>query len=719
MASEENIGKLYRIAQQNEEEIIEYSNFRNDLLRTIDKDLDVDEVIIKMLEISQNQTLGSYKNGVFVFSTDVMNIAEKSVREESRQITENIEQENVIQNSIIKDAKLSDVDLRQMVSNFSMLTREEKMKVIDNFSRLTVEEQQIVGTQVLDLFQNAVDSELELSEDEKKQAFGITAALKFQMKKMGLIGKYNSQGISKEDKENVIKGLVKIRRDEIKGFVDSYYRCKTDEERKIILEGLSEVLQMDEKSVKRYFLLSDVELDENIDKYLNDLSVAYLQEDVVLDETGNPPAELIYKIRMMHNEFENNEEIKNYYPSNAEYVGKKPLNLGSFMGRATQETLKIMTASVDDQGKLIKEGMELLVKMPGFSRNAPADRRKGEMIPKIPGNKKYKGVTTNYGSNFVEGNGMYGSEIESLSSSPIWSSKEVGLLLSVYGMVDSRASRSDEILSSSAARTRVTPTAVDYRDISLVTDKPISQDIGLSKSIISKKGTTMYGEILSEEMDERFKKISEDMLVSSGVLGNKDQTLSQIYEKSYMDKFKESYSDIDFNVIKKAEDIVAETKETLEDVSTKDVETKDEPIKPFTIEEIVVDDNRIGSKDIKIEESVEKREENLPKKVTMFDKMKQGLFKLRKKISDVAKSVIARVGNESESNSNNSANVSTSNNIGNSKDTKKAQAPVDYLNQHFEINVKQAVMDAKVSSDTKDTFRKQSLSSTEHDDEQL
>ena len=66
MASEENIGKLHRIAQLGSDEVIEYENFRETLLKSIDKELDVDQVMIKMLEVSEGQSLGTYKNGVFI-----------------------------------------------------------------------------------------------------------------------------------------------------------------------------------------------------------------------------------------------------------------------------------------------------------------------------------------------------------------------------------------------------------------------------------------------------------------------------------------------------------------------------------------------------------------------------------------------------------------------------------------------------------------------------
>uniref|UniRef100_UPI0025A0A984 hypothetical protein n=1 Tax=Klebsiella pneumoniae TaxID=573 RepID=UPI0025A0A984 len=68
MALEENIGKLHRLAQENNEELIDYGSFRASLMRSIDKDLDVDQMIIKMIEASENNVIGTYKNGVFVFS---------------------------------------------------------------------------------------------------------------------------------------------------------------------------------------------------------------------------------------------------------------------------------------------------------------------------------------------------------------------------------------------------------------------------------------------------------------------------------------------------------------------------------------------------------------------------------------------------------------------------------------------------------------------------
>ena len=80
MASEENIGKLYRIAQEEHGERINYESFRESLMRSISADLDIDEMIIKMLESSEGVSIGTYKNGVFVFSNEVIKTAEKLVK---------------------------------------------------------------------------------------------------------------------------------------------------------------------------------------------------------------------------------------------------------------------------------------------------------------------------------------------------------------------------------------------------------------------------------------------------------------------------------------------------------------------------------------------------------------------------------------------------------------------------------------------------------------
>ena len=141
MASEENIGKLYRIAQLDSDEVIEYANFRETLLRSIDKELDVDQVMIKMLEVSEGQSLGKYKNGVFIFSTDIMKSAEKLVHEENSRIPGTQEYEMAHRNDklIIEQENFSEIPTIEKCKRFFELTKEQREEIIDRFSELKYE----------------------------------------------------------------------------------------------------------------------------------------------------------------------------------------------------------------------------------------------------------------------------------------------------------------------------------------------------------------------------------------------------------------------------------------------------------------------------------------------------------------------------------------------------------------------------------------------------
>lgn len=149
MVLEENIGKLHRLAQENNEELIDYGSFRASLMRSIGKDLDVDQMIIKMIEASENNVIGTYKNGVFVFSDEVIKSAEVLVRKENKKRTGNIYEDESNKKDEIKldyedDKKLSQKvkDLlsgkysrEEFVEKYSLLSEEDKRDAYDATQR--------------------------------------------------------------------------------------------------------------------------------------------------------------------------------------------------------------------------------------------------------------------------------------------------------------------------------------------------------------------------------------------------------------------------------------------------------------------------------------------------------------------------------------------------------------------------------------------------------
>ena len=124
-------------------------------------------------------------------------------------------------------------------------------------------------------------------------------------------------------------------------------------------------------------------------------------------------------------------------------------------------------------------------------------------------------------------------------------------------------------------------------------------------------------------------------------------------------------------------------------------------------------------------------ESNLPKELTWVDRAKQGLFKVGKTISNVIKAVTDKnsskglferiadaINSDNNSTSDSSSSSGTSSSAGPSVDEKPIQAPVDYLNTQFKVDVKLAAETAKAASE-KQAQRRDASSELTQDEEQL
>lgn len=124
-------------------------------------------------------------------------------------------------------------------------------------------------------------------------------------------------------------------------------------------------------------------------------------------------------------------------------------------------------------------------------------------------------------------------------------------------------------------------------------------------------------------------------------------------------------------------------------------------------------------------------ESNLPKELTWVDRAKQGLFKVGKTISNVIKAVTDKnsskglferiadaINSDNNSTSDSSSSSGTSSSAGPSVEEKPIQAPVDYLNTQFKVDVKLAAETAKAASE-KQAQRRDASSELTQDEEQL
>lgn len=180
MASEENIIKLYKIAQEKNEELIEYSSFRESLLKSIDKDKDIDQMIQKMLEASKGQHIGEYKNGLFVFSNDIIKTAEKMAYEENIRTpgTEEYERfhanEKEVDNSNISNEDSQSIS--EQIKNFSKMSQDERRDLLDRYESFSYEDVENLANEISGTIEEVRETglvsgdEIEIMERGKKFA---------------------------------------------------------------------------------------------------------------------------------------------------------------------------------------------------------------------------------------------------------------------------------------------------------------------------------------------------------------------------------------------------------------------------------------------------------------------------------------------------------------------------------------------------------------------
>lgn len=225
MASEENIEKLYRVAQVGSTEPIEYEGFRKDLLKSIDNDLDIDQVLIMMLRVVEHQPLGTFKNGVFHFSTDIIKKATNLVIEDNIKIINSLETSNEattavpVQEQITDKIDLSKEDLNKMISNWWTLGTKDKIDILGNIDKLDPKVQQVVVTTVIDETKAAINSSTTMSDKEKaektEELEKIRKNINIFLKKNELIEKFNDPKLSFDDKASVVAELLECRRREL------------------------------------------------------------------------------------------------------------------------------------------------------------------------------------------------------------------------------------------------------------------------------------------------------------------------------------------------------------------------------------------------------------------------------------------------------------------------------------------------------------------------
>lgn len=282
MASEENIGKLHRIAQLGSNEVIEYENFRESLLRSIDKELDVDQVMIKMIEVSEGQLLGTYKSGVFIFSTDIMKSAEKLVYEENRRTpgTKEYEMAHRNEDNVNANIDFDNVTKEQldvMVKNFEFLDRRQREIVLKSFETLSTEQKIQVADGVIKDFSEARKSSNASPETDKKYE-ALEEVAKFEKRKLILLEKLKDINLSPEEREALLPELIEISRIELFDKIKSYERTDNPDERAKLLKEMAEMTGLEENAVRQNFLSHDVDLSAQMDAFLEKQATMYLIE---------------------------------------------------------------------------------------------------------------------------------------------------------------------------------------------------------------------------------------------------------------------------------------------------------------------------------------------------------------------------------------------------------------------------------------------------------
>ena len=683
MASEENIGKLHRIAQLGSDEVIEYENFRETLLKSIDKELDVDQVMIKMLEVSEGQSLGTYKNGVFIFSTDIMKSAEKLVHEENRRIPGTKEYEMAHQNDKTTNEQedLSALPMIEKCKRFAELSYEQRQEIISRFPDLNLDEK--IAT--IESLRGEVESLRKMGAapepilDESEHEISISRFLTYKL-----------AYVDEKDPSKKAELLENVKL-EARTLV-GYYLKKLDDKDSLsekeyenLLVEFANVVGESLENVKDALSLEEeIKPEDWIEQAVYNVKKEAFHENLLKKLSENTSSEKIpqvmkEKIDLLAQTYRKRRDIEEArsvvgltYASNAIeqtraqgvtlYENFSEQNGEKSLGN-TDELRSKDSVSISNKGKsgyfksneytcesygvnmqmmeTYKYSVNLYGYFGNFEEHTPIsapETRLGKFFAKRNQEKREAVVAEKVQRNFSLENEQLPQEGEQLRRKI-----DVDFILESY---TARRGAIGQIFSTSKPGPNIPP----------ITDAEMSRKKGI---------------------------LSEDLIVG-------DATISEIISNDIVGKI--------------TPEPIAPEIVTPEPVAPEVVTPE-----PIVAEELNVEDEKINQGAEPVTQTAVSQS-SLPKEITESDKMRRGFWNIGKKISNVIKAIVsqdkskglfARIAealNDSDtSNVDTTGTTSTSSSAGPAVENKPVQAPVDYLNTQFKLDFKQASQEAKAA----------------------
>ena len=682
MASEENIGKLYRIAQEEHGERINYESFRESLMRSISADLDIDEMIIKMLESSEGVSIGTYKNGVFVFSNEVIKTAEKLVIEDAKKkdIYETDDKIDVdVTKEIIKETKPKE----SRVTGFAEMSFEQQLELIYDYAEWTIENVKEVQEERDSWYENLPNNP-NLTPEQKKSAERVVAVYK------------NIENDAKKSFDIYLKGAQNFQEILFSNASEEEKRKKYEEylaETRKMLEENLELLQKSDASDKQKNAVYE-RLAVATGMKADDIREAIQEFGYDVDEWVNTLANFVMT-PVYKTDFETarNDNIRwsIYGATETAKAAKFDQSVKKIFEKPGMEFTKeeqveaLFALTANQQKQIIDQVMgrtgsrfDYFLKEMEFNDRSTGIRYAGE-LPKLE---------------LIKGAEEYGDLGQYILTPP----KETR----IFKMLDGIRTVGTEEVSDSQEELLVTDKEFGDRLMANIS-KPLYQDITFTERVLRTPQTifpTTY-KSSTETLEAVLKK--NDKIPMAGLPGLK-------YTPTNVTRFNPLVVEtmvVDTEPLKPIQPKTKTVQETpvppvIEEVVTEPIE---EPYvsKPNMSEANVVP-TPPAAEVVEPENVQEEPETALPANITLGDKLKRGFNALGDKMkavfaaivsNDKSKGLFARVSDALAGSAGSSDATSTSS-TSSAGQGKEAQV-VDYLNQHFDVNVK-AARDAAIAS---------------------
>ena len=682
MASEENIGKLYRIAQEEHGERINYESFRESLMRSISADLDIDEMIIKMLESSEGVSIGTYKNGVFVFSNEVIKTAEKLVIEDAKKkdIYETDDKIDVdVTKEIIKETKPKE----SRVTGFAEMSFEQQLELIYDYAEWTIENVKEVQEERDSWYENLPNNP-NLTPEQKKSAERVVAVYKNienDAKKsfdIYLKGAQNFQEIlfsnaSEEEKRKKYEEYLAETRKMLEENLELLQKSDaSDKQKNAVYERLAVATGMKTDDIREAIQEFGYDVDEWVDTLANFVMTPVYKTDF---ETARNDS-----IRWnTYGAIETAKAVK--FDQSVKKIFEKP-----GMEFTKEEQVEALFALTANQQK------QIIDQIMGRSGSRFDDMIMGMKIKDRSTGIRYAGELPKL--ELIKGAEEYGDLGQYILTPP----KETR----IFKMLDGIRTVGTEEVSDSQEELLVTDKEFGDRLMANIS-KPLYQDITFTERVLRTPQTifpTTY-KSSTETLEAVLKK--NDKIPMAGLPGLK-------YTPTNVTRFNPLVVEtmvVDTEPLKPIQPKTKTVQETpvppvIEEVVTEPIE---EPYvsKPNMSEANVVP-TPPAAEVVEPENVQEEPETALPANITLGDKLKRGFNALGDKMkavfaaivsNDKSKGLFARVSDALAGSAGSSDATSTSS-TSSAGQGKEAQV-VDYLNQHFDINVK-AARDAAIAS---------------------